>query len=59
MGFILFPLLALYYIGLPAVGLLSPWHPRVVVRLKTGREVALPDLERGRTFVNLVRDAAD
>lgn len=46
----------LYYVFLPVLALLSPWQPRVVVRLRDGESLVFRDLEEADEFVGSVRD---
>jgi hypothetical protein len=41
-------------ICLPVILLLSPWQPRVVVRLKDGRTLVWRDLTKESDFVHLI-----
>lgn len=52
---ILVLLLIIYFVFLPVLFLLSPWHPRVIVHLTDGDRVVFRDLEDDHDFVSLVR----
>jgi len=43
-----------YYVILPAVALLTPWHPRVIVTLTSGETLVFRDLMNATTFVREV-----
>jgi hypothetical protein len=45
-----------YYVFLPVLILLSPWQPRVVVRLRNGEDLVFRDLEGDDEFVHSLRD---
>jgi len=52
---VLVPALIFYYVCLPVLFLLSPWHPRVVIRLTDGSRLVFRDLEDDHDFVSLIR----
>lgn len=47
-------LMFLGWVVLPVLGLLSPWHARVVVRLKSGERLVYRDLENDEHFKHVV-----
>ncbi len=44
-----------YAVFLPVLSLFSPWHPRVVIRLKDGQRIVFRDIAHDDEFVDLVR----
>jgi hypothetical protein len=44
-----------YYVFLPVLILLSPWQPRVVVRLRDGEDLVFRDLEEDDDFARRIR----
>ena len=46
----------IYFIFLPVLSLLSPWHPRVVLHLKDGSRIVYRDLDDDENFHRLVLD---
>ncbi len=40
-----------YYVLLPVFSLLSPWHSRVIIRLRDGHRIVLRDLQDDEDFV--------
>jgi hypothetical protein len=57
---VILTLLALLYFSLlPALSLLSPWHPRVTVTLADGQRLVYRDLEDDEEFVRRVERGMD
>lgn len=44
-----------YYVVLPSMALLTPWHPRVTVTLTSGETLVFRDLTNGSAFAEDVR----
>src|SRR5262245_44728535 len=55
LSYFLIPILFAYYLVLPFLSAVSPWHSRVVVRLKDGGTIVLRDLRDDDRFVRYVR----
>lgn len=53
-GIVLGPILFLALVVAPAVGLLTPWHPRVVITKRNGEERVLHDLGEAQRFLRVV-----
>jgi hypothetical protein len=55
LGYFLIPILLAYYIFLPFLSAISPWHSRVVIHLRNGGTILLRDLQEDDRFARYVR----
>lgn len=54
-GCLLLPAMLICFVFLPVLSVLSPWHARVTIALKSGERVVLRDLEDSDRFARMVR----
>jgi hypothetical protein len=54
-GCAILPVLVIYFVFLPVIAVLSPWHDRVTIILKNDERIILRDLEDSDRFTRMVR----
>lgn len=59
LGVFLAPILFVYYVVVPGLALLSPWHERVILSRTRGDRVVLHDVQNASGLVNAVRAKLD
>jgi hypothetical protein len=55
LGCAVIPVLVIYFVFLPVIAVLSPWHDRVTITLQNGDRIILRDLEDSDRFTRMVR----